>query len=273
MASAGESKKGEPAGSEVSRDAPDREEARLLALEVDAIHGLVPETGAPPAVRDATVLAVWAWSPRARLLALGPGVVPPARPDGDPAGHADDEPYAPDRPPRTLERLAVELGGQRASVEGGPSWLFPARLATPAVGPLPVLVPTTAGRAAARDLIRPDNWQPGEWTGLIAGDLGEWAMAVRGREPVSICHTPAAGDLAAEAGIWTRPDHRGRGLARVCVAAWAERVRPTKDVLFYSTTSTNHASKAVARGLGLTPLGAIWTVRREATRPAPPQEG
>ncbi|MFD0412528.1 GNAT family N-acetyltransferase [Streptomyces sp. NPDC127108] len=271
MVSRGGSKRGGAAGDQAARGEPIGDEARLLALEVDAIHGLVAESGEPPAVRDATVLAVWAWSPRARLLALGPGVAP--RADGEPVAHVDDEPYDPDRPPRTLERLAAHLGGQTASVEGGPSWLFPARLAVPAPGPLPVLASTTEGRAAARDLIRPDNWQPGEWADLIGGSLGEWAMAMHGREPVSICHTPAANDLAAEAGIWTRPDHRGRGLARACVAAWAQRVRPTKDVLFYSTTSTNHASRAVARGLGLTPLGAIWTVRPEATRPAPPQEG
>ncbi|MFD9857621.1 GNAT family N-acetyltransferase [Streptomyces alboflavus] len=254
---------------EAKGDEPIRDEARLLALEVDAIHGLVPESGEPPAVRDATVLAVWAWSPRARLLALGPGVARPVRAQSTPGADAVDEPYAPDRPSRTLERLAADLGGQAASVEGGPSWIFPARLAAPAPDPLPVLVSTAEGRAAARDLIRPDNWQPGEWTELIGGDLGEWAMAVRDREPVSICHTPAANDHAAEAGIWTRPDHRGRGLARACVTAWSERVRPTKDVLFYSTTSTNHASQAVARGLGLTPLGSIWTVRPEVTHPAP----
>lgn len=269
MSCRGESQGDASAGGEPVRGEPAGDEARLLALEVDANHGLVPESGEPPAVRDATVLAVWAWSPRGRLLAIGPGVARPVRAESTPGAGADDEPYTPDRPPRTLERLAADLGGRAASVEGGPSWLFPARLAAPAPGPLPVLVSTTEGRAAARGLIRPDNWRPGEWTELIGGDLGEWAMAVRDGEPVSICHTPAANDAAAEAGIWTRPDHRGRGLARVCVAAWSERVRPTKDALFYSTTSTNHASQAVARGLGLTPLGSIWTVRPGVTRPAP----
>ncbi|GGS21357.1 hypothetical protein GCM10010252_70690 [Streptomyces aureoverticillatus] len=240
------------------------DEERLLALEVDAIHGLVPDSGHPPALRDQTMMAVLAWSPRARLLALGPGVGCP--------DHVDDasETYSPGQVPGTVARLAAALGNRAGAVEGGPCWLFPARLAVSVPSPLPVLVSTTEGRAVARRLDRPANWQPCEWAELIGGDLGEWAMAVHGREPVSICHTPAANGSAAEAGIWTRPDFRGRGIATACVAAWSERERHTKDVLFYSTTAANHASQSVARALGLVPLGWIWRVRRPDGPPAAP---
>ncbi|MFF2922289.1 GNAT family N-acetyltransferase [Streptomyces celluloflavus] len=130
---------------------------------------------------------------------------------------------------------------------------------TPA--PPPLLISDTEGRRAARRLNRPGNWQPGEWAELIRGETGEWAMAVHDNSPVSICFSPASNDTAAEAGIWTRADFRGRRLAPAVVAAWSRRERRNKGVLFYSTTAANHASRSVARTLGLTPLGWIWTVR------------
>ncbi|ARX89054.1 hypothetical protein SMD44_08541 [Streptomyces alboflavus] len=132
---------------EAKGDEPIRDEARLLALEVDAIHGLVPESGEPPAVRDATVLAVWAWSPRARLLALGPGRRAPVRAQSTPGADAVDEPYAPDRPSRTLDlglrRLRRRPGGGR---RGRPVLDLP-RDSRPAPGPLPSWSPPPmAGR-------------------------------------------------------------------------------------------------------------------------------
>ncbi|RCV50850.1 GNAT family N-acetyltransferase, partial [Marinitenerispora sediminis] len=139
----------------------------------------------------------------------------------------------------------------------------PDRLALPGPAPLPVIASTADGQSAAQDLVRPGNWQPGEWSELVNGRMGEWAMAVHGREPVSICFTPASNASAAEAGIWTRPDFRGRHLAPAVVAAWARRERRDRAVLFYSTTADNHASQSVARALGLIPLGWIWTVRRK----------
>ncbi|MFG2222306.1 GNAT family N-acetyltransferase [Streptomyces sp. NPDC048644] len=236
-----------------------RTERELLALEVDAIHGLEEgAAGIPATVKDPSVLAVYAWSPHARLLALGANTENP--------GHVgvEAQPYVPGEPPRVLTQLAgniKDLGQQTVSVEGGPSYLFPERLAPRAPAPLPVIASDSAGRLAAADLVRPDNWQPGEWAELISGAVGEWAMAVHDNTPVSICFSPAANTLAAEAGTWTRADFRGRGLAPAVAAAWWHRERRNKQVLFYSTTAANHASQSVARALGLAPLGWIWTVR------------
>ncbi|GAA4095258.1 GNAT family N-acetyltransferase [Actinomadura miaoliensis] len=232
------------------------DEGRLLALEIDATYGLAPAPDAPRAVlRDPSVLAVWAWSPRARFLALAPGLTLPGPIDGT------EQEYSPGRPPHALDRLAASLGARTVSVEGGPCFVFPDRLTVPAPDPLPIIVSTTDGRRTAQHLLRPGNWQPGEWDELINGRMGEWAMALHGREPVSICFTPASNTAAAEAGVWTRPDFRGKHLAPAVVAAWAQRERHNKEVLFYSTTSANHASRSVARTLGLTPLGWIWTAR------------
>ncbi|MFD9903416.1 GNAT family N-acetyltransferase [Streptomyces sp. NPDC059063] len=233
------------------------DEARLLALEVDAIYGLVPRPGGglPVIVKNPAVRAVWAWSPQARLLALGAGVSSRGHEDG---GGPE---FAPGEPPAPLVRLAASIAERPLTVEGGPCFVFPERLTASRPVPLPILVPTDEGRRAARHLVRPDNWQPGEWHALLGGRMGPWAMAVYDGEPVSICFSPASNATASEAGIWARADFRGRGLAPAVVAAWAAYERRTKEVLFYSTTAANHASQSVARRLGLTPLGWIWTVR------------
>ncbi|MEO3766267.1 GNAT family N-acetyltransferase [Streptomyces sp. B8F3] len=85
-------------------------------------------------------------------------------------------------------------------------------------------------------------------------------MAVHDDTPVSICHTPASTPNSAEAGAWTHPGYRGRGLAPHTVTAWAKLQRHRTEALFSSTTATNTASRAVARTLNLTPLGWVWTV-------------
>ncbi|MEU6819193.1 GNAT family N-acetyltransferase [Streptomyces atriruber] len=246
-------------------------EEELLALEVDVIHGLGPGGGdGSSRVTDPSVRAVVAWSPGARVLALGAEGSRGSRALRDADGFGDlgdlgdaGQAYAPGEPPEVLVRIAAACAaaGDPASLRGGPCFTFPERLGADFPSPLPLLLSDAEGRSAARELARPDNWQPGEWAELISGAAGEWAMAVRDGSPVSICHTPAANGRAAEAGIWTRADFRGRGLAPAAVAAWSRRARLGKEVLFYSTTADNHASRSVARTLGLAPLGWIWTVR------------
>ncbi|MCF3119585.1 GNAT family N-acetyltransferase [Streptomyces arenae] len=259
---------------------------------MDVIHGLGPAgegAGGLPTVTDPSVRAVLARSPGARVPALGAGVGPEglfgsaegSGPDVDPRDATGEagQPYAPGEPPAVLVRIAAALttAGERASVEGGPCFTFPDPLAADPPAALPLLVSDEEGREVTRSLCRPDNWQPGEWAELISGAAGKWAMAVRDGAPVSICHTPAANARGAEAGIWTRPDFRGRGLAPAAAAAWSRRVGPGKEVLFCSTTAANRASRSAARALGLTPLGWIWTVcravgsaRRAAARPGGP---
>ncbi|MFF2806554.1 GNAT family N-acetyltransferase [Streptomyces sp. NPDC058000] len=73
--------------------------------------------------------------------------------------------------------------------------------------------------------------------------------------------TPEANATAAEAGIRTRAGFRRLGLAPAVVAAWTQRAARHKQGLFHSATVTNHASRSVARSLGLTPLGWLWTLR------------
>lgn len=106
--------------------------------------------------------------------------------------------------------------------------------------------------------IRPGAWgDDEEWEELLDGRLGPWAAALLGERTVGVCYTPVASLRSAEAGVWTDPIVRGRGCAPLVTAAWAAVARRSFDTLFYSTSFENEASQAVARKLGLRPLGTI----------------
>jgi len=166
--------------------------------------------------------------------------------------------------PPVVDRLRVRLeeamgAGVRLTRESGPSFLIEEEVRVP--------TPTETVNSASTDVhvlegANPGNWRPDEWRDLLAGRLGAWVMAVVDRRVVSICHTPVANDRAAEAGTWTRPDFRGRGLAAACTAEWARLLRPSGRLLFYSTSRSNRSSQRVAGRLGLRQLGCLWQLRR-----------
>ncbi|RYG23608.1 GNAT family N-acetyltransferase [bacterium] len=146
-------------------------------------------------------------------------------------------------------------------VQGGPSYVFPQeaisvgttdlRIVTSEEEVLPEL---RAGRPKAW-------WETGEWDDLLEGRLGPWAIGLLGGSIVAICHTPVGSSVAAEAGVWTHPDWRGRGYAVEVTAAWAGVARRRFETLFYSTNSENASSQGVARKLGLRPVGWIWQLQ------------
>jgi RimJ/RimL family protein N-acetyltransferase len=111
--------------------------------------------------------------------------------------------------------------------------------------------------------LNPGNWERDEWEELLDGALGPWAMAVVDQRVVSIGHTPRRMTArAAECGVWTHPDYRGRGYAAAVTAAWADILRPSGRSLFYSTDAENRASQRVAARLGLRPIGWTWRLAR-----------
>lgn len=242
------------------------DEESLLALEIDAVFGIRPDppTGVRQLVKPAPraeaheVEAVFGWSPRAAVLAVSEVVAPLAL-DLEPAAA---QPFCQDVIPAVIERLshALETPTRTISVSGGPSFIFPDELPEVQVS-LPVIVWDESGQERARTLDRPSNWEADEWAQLIGGELGPWAMALDGNHPVSITFTPAATAIAAEAGAWTRADHRGAGLAAAVTRAWWKLERARKQIVLYSTDRGNHASLAVARKLRLTPLGWLWSLR------------
>jgi RimJ/RimL family protein N-acetyltransferase len=184
--------------------------------------------------------------------------------------------------------LAVEL---QAAVANGPATADPAtppasiarceQLLGDSLGrvvlsasPAYVIPPGTAFFQPAARIVRSDgeetetlrgqnpkgaNWSPDEWQQLLNGDFGPWAVAMVGKQIISICHSAARlTDRGAEAGVWTDPDFRGRGHAAAVTAAWASLLAPSGRHLFYSHSSTNLSSQRVAARLGLRPIGWRW---------------
>ena len=109
----------------------------------------------------------------------------------------------------------------------------------------------------------PGNWLVNEWNALIDGKLGPWVMATINKRVISICHTPKKmTDAAAECGVWTDPDFRGKGHAAATTAAWASILAPTQRHLFYSTDSKNQSSQRVAARLNLRLIGWTWKLTK-----------
>lgn len=238
----------------------------LIWTEVDVIRGLVEIPGGKlHRLTGDGCLAVIGWSPDAHVAAVSDPMRELMQRAGVRWPGFDPAAYEPEGVPPALERLRDLLSRSSLpaplTITGGPTWVFPRHLARTRTPPAPIIVSTVGGSARARTLDRPANWEPDEWAALVGGRLGPWAMALEGSAPISICHTPAATDNGAEAGVWTREDRRRRGLTAAVTRRWWERERGSGRTLFYSTTRENQASQGVARTLGLTPLGWLWTLR------------
>lgn len=151
------------------------------------------------------------------------------------------------------------------------------QLLEPAVGPLELAsgpsywVPPATRYPSDAEIVRsdghggeplkrqpPDGWSADEWRDLIDGTLGPWAAAVEREQVVALCHSARLTDRGAEAGVWTAPGHRGKGLAAAVTAAWSSLFDRGERHLFYSTSADNVSSQNVARRLNLRPIGWMW---------------
>src|SRR5215208_3104834 len=120
---------------------------------------------------------------------------------------------APDREPPALVacRAILETGCAPLSLEAGPSYVF----VSPVRAEMRIeIARSDRSRGERLQRLNPWNWEAEEWDELLSGALGPWAMAVLDGRVVSICHTPGRmTERAAECGVWTHPDYRGRGYA------------------------------------------------------------
>lgn len=126
---------------------------------------------------------------------------------------------------------------------GGPAYRFPASIAVAS----DVVQLTDANRDLARDTFR--------W---LYDDLTGWApgfAVIEDGVAVSVCFSSRIGVDAAEAGVDTLPDYRGRGYAGAVTAAWSAAIQASGRMPLYSTAWDNLASRAVARRLGLIMYG------------------
>ncbi|HEY3081773.1 MAG TPA: GNAT family N-acetyltransferase, partial [Chloroflexota bacterium] len=169
---------------------------------------------------------------------------------------------APDREPPALAacRAILEPACAPLSVDAGPTYLIEPHVR--AERRTPIVRSDGFPRERLRHL-NPGNWEPDEWDDLLDGALGPWAMAVAEGRVVSICHTPRSmTKQAAECGVWTHPDYRGRGYAAAVTATWADILRASGRCLFYCTDAQNFSSQRVAARLRLRLIGWTWNLAR-----------
>ncbi|MGH2550870.1 MAG: GNAT family N-acetyltransferase, partial [Thermomicrobiales bacterium] len=132
---------------------------------------------------------------------------------------------------------------------GGPAYRFPH---IPDFSEEAVEI-TSENRGVFRDDLQ---WYSDEYD-----QWGRGFAIVRGGSAVSACYSSRIDDLSAEAGLWTHPDFRGRGLARYVTQSWAAGVFESGRIPFYSTSFDNLASQSVARKLGLIQIGQDMAFR------------
>lgn len=147
-----------------------------------------------------------------------------------------------------LENRINKLPETKIAESDGPAFNFPDLLIQP------------EGVIAIEDerLLEPNfrGWVPGE----IAAGCGPLLAIVENGQPVSICFCARRSEVAAEAGVETASQYRGRGFSPRVTTAWALAIRASGRIPLYSTSWTNHASLAVARKLELTPYASSWSV-------------
>lgn len=153
------------------------------------------------------------------------------------------------RPPLHASEYLALVGGV---VSAGPAFVFPDHTNRPT---------DVHEIHDERQLLRHfQGWVPGE----IDGGRAPVMAVLEDGSPVSVCFCARKTDDAAEAGLETAKEYRGRGYGSLVTGAWAMAIRVSGRVPLYSTSWDNAASFAVARKLGLIQCGSDWSLRDSA---------
>lgn len=80
-------------------------------------------------------------------------------------------------------------------------------------------------------------------------------MVIENDIAVSVCFSARYTELAAEAGVETLNNYRGKGYAFRVTSAWAQAIRQSHRIPLYSTSWDNYASQSIAKRLNLTQYG------------------
>jgi hypothetical protein len=148
------------------------------------------------------------------------------------------------RPPKHIEEYQKIVG---VRFDAGPAFEFPERI---------LLVEGAVLIEDARRLL--DSFKG--WTADELPGRSPILAMVEDGAPKSICFCARASDVAAEAGVETAPQFRGRGMAGLATAAWAAAIRASGRTPIYSTSWSNGPSRAVARKLGLVACASYWSL-------------
>lgn len=157
-----------------------------------------------------------------------------------------DEPPTSDfrQPPRHLKEYMEIV---RGDFHAGPAFEFP--------DPMPFVEEAV--------LIEDVEQLRGSFNGWTAEELpgrSPIIAIVEDGAPISICFCARISDLAAEAGVETAPEFRGRGYAGLATAAWAAAIQASGRIPIYSTSWSNAPSLAVACKLGLVACASYWNL-------------
>jgi GNAT superfamily N-acetyltransferase len=155
----------------------------------------------------------------------------------EPTGHVEQDPI-------NAESYRSLVGGNR--IESGPAFEFP----------------DSVGRPEGVDFVQDPA--------LLSGEIADLADEIDGRAPVlaildddravSVCHCARRSEDAAEAGLYTLENYRGRGLGPRVTAAWSQAIRESGRIPLYSTSWRNAASLSVATKLGLRMYASDWSL-------------
>ena len=161
-------------------------------------------------------------------------------------GLASEEPLVSDLrgDPVHADRYLSLLEGK---VSAGPAFTFPEDVARP----------------VDTELIHDVRLLEHHFSGWLASDIPAslpMVALIEEGHAVSVCFCARRSDSAAEAGVETAVEHRGRGFASRVTAGWALAVRASGRTPLYSTSWSNVASLAVARKLGLTAYASSWSI-------------
>lgn len=218
---------------------PDLHLRTLYALDEHGRIGSTREPGSnpPPAFCLVRGAAACVWALRADV------------PDGIAAeidALAGSEPPVADlrEQPVHAERYESLLGGQ---ISSGPAFSFPDALPEP-------------GMVVLVDDIRLLERYFRGWTEEEIPGCSPLVAVLEDEHAVSVCFCARRSRDAAEAGLETAEDFRGRGLRPRVTAAWALAIRATGRTPLCSTSWDNQASLAVARKLRLHAYASNWSV-------------
>jgi hypothetical protein len=138
----------------------------------------------------------------------------------------------------TIRRALADLGSVREY--RGPAFFFPNEVSTPERAEL------------LADLTEAPRDGPFAWLRSAPATSHPVAI-VRGdhHQVASVCYSARSTAVAAEAGVETADEYRGRGYGSMAVLGWAAAVRKSGRTALYSTEWENMASRALASRLGL----------------------
>ncbi|NUU63617.1 GNAT family N-acetyltransferase [Paenibacillus agri] len=80
---------------------------------------------------------------------------------------------------------------------------------------------------------------------------GPCYMVTENNMAVSVCFSARSNELAAEAGVETLKDYRGKGYAMTVTSSWAQAIRRSQRIALYSTSWDNYSSLSIAKRLDL----------------------